>query len=213
VIPSLLAIGFLLGLRHALEADHIAAVTTMVTRSASLRDTLRISGAWGLGHAATITLFGAALIVLGASLPASVAGVLEAIVGVMLIVLGVDVLRRLARRQLHVPDEVQAHGHAHPHAPSLWPRALIVGCVHGLAGTAGLLLLALPSVAPGAPAVLYLVLFGVGTVAGMMLFSLVISVPLAMSVRRLRWAAYTLHAATGTINVALGVWIAIRSIM
>jgi len=228
MLTSLLVLGFLLGLKHALEADHVAAVTSLVTRSASLRETLRVSGAWGIGHAATMIVFGTILILLGATLPDRVVHALEGVVGIMLIVLGIDVLRRLVKRKIHVHDHTHDHGvrhvhvhmhwhdrqvsrHDHAHAAVLWPRALVVGCVHGLAGTAGLILLALPTVSSGASAVLYLVVFGVGTVAGMILFSLVISVPLAMSVRRLRWAAYGLEGMVGLANVVLGIWIAVQS--
>src|SRR5262244_785654 len=226
MLISLLALGFLLGLKHALEADHVAAVTSLVTRSASLRETIRVSGAWGLGHAATMIVFGSVLILLGATLPDRVVHGLEGVVGFMLIVLGVDVLRRLAKRKIHVHDHSHDHGvrhvhvhmhdsqvsrHAHAHAAALWPRALVVGCVHGLAGTAGLILLALPTMSSGASAVGYLVVFGVGTVAGMILFSVVISVPLAMSVRRLRWATYGLEATVGLANIALGIWISAQS--
>jgi len=227
MLISLLALGFLLGLKHALEADHVAAVTSLVTRSASLRETIRVSGAWGLGHAATMIVFGTILILLGATLPDRVVHGLEAVVGIMLVVLGVDVLRRLVQRRIHVHDHSHEHGvrhvhvhmhqrhvsrHEHAHAAVLWPRALIVGCIHGLAGTAGLILLALPTMSSGASAVGYLVVFGVGTVAGMILFSLVISVPLAMSVQRLRWAAYGLEGMVGIANVVLGIWIAVQSL-
>ena len=227
MLISLLALGFLLGLKHALEADHVAAVTSLVTRSASLRETLRVSGAWGLGHAATMIVFGTVLILLGATLPDNVVRALEAVVGVMLVVLGIDVLRRLLKKKIHVHDHTHDHGvrhvhvhmherqvsrHEHAHAAVLWPRALVVGCVHGLAGTAGLVLLALPTVSSGASAALYLVVFGVGTVAGMILFSLVISVPLAMSVQRLRWAAYGLEGTVGFANIVLGIWIAVQSL-
>ena len=227
MLISLLALGFLLGLKHALEADHVAAVTSLVTRSASLRETIRVSGAWGLGHAATMIIFGTVLILLGATLPDRVVHALEAVVGVMLILLGLDVLRRLLKRKIHVHDHSHDHGvhhrhvhlhernpsrHEHAHAAALWPRALVVGCVHGLAGTAGLVLLALPAMSSGASAVGYLAVFGVGTVAGMILFSVVISVPLAMSVQRLRWAAYGLEGTVGIANVALGIWIAVQSL-
>lgn len=227
MLISLLALGFLLGLKHALEADHVAAVTSLVTRSASLRETIRVSGAWGLGHAATMIVFGTVLILLGATLPDRVVHVLEAVVGVMLILLGLDVLRRLLKRKIHVHDHSHDHGvrhmhvhlhershsrHEHAHAAALWPRALVVGCVHGLAGTAGLVLLALPAMSSGASAVGYLAVFGVGTVAGMVLFSVVISVPLALSVRRLRWATYGLEGTVGVANVVLGIWIAVQSL-
>src|SRR5690242_17296010 len=101
MIP-LLTLGFLLGLRHALEADHVAAVASLATRSSSLRNTMRIAAAWGVGHTATLVFFGSILIALGASLPAGAGRALEGVVGGMLVVLGADVLRRLYRRRIHL---------------------------------------------------------------------------------------------------------------
>src|SRR5512134_1394073 len=95
LLISLLALGFVLGLRHALDADHIAAVASLAARKASLRDTLRVSGAWGIGHAATLVIFGGALVLVGVNLPPAVATALEGCVGVMLVLLGVGVLLRL----------------------------------------------------------------------------------------------------------------------
>lgn len=229
VLLSLLALGFVLGLRHALDADHIAAVASLAARKATLRDTLRVSGAWGLGHAATLVLFGGALVLVGTSLPESVARVLEAAVGVMLVILGVDVLRRLRQKQIHFhahahPGAAARHVHLHTHARGGHPhphphahdhahgRALLVGCVHGLAGTAGLVLLAVPAMQSGAGALLYLVVFGAGTIVGMMLFSLAISVPLRFSARRLRRTTIALQLALGLLNLALGAWIAADSL-
>lgn len=227
MLPSLLALGFVLGLRHALDADHVAAVASLASRKATLRDTLRVSGAWGIGHAATLLVFGGALVLVGTTLPESVARVLEAAVGVMLVVLGVGVLRRLRHRKIHFHAHahdgaptphvhLHAHGragHAHPHAHDhAHGRALLVGCVHGLAGTAGLVLLAVPAMQSGAGALLYLAVFGAGTVAGMMLFAAAISVPLRFGAQRMRRTTLALQLALGLLNVGLGVWIAADSL-
>ena len=226
MLISLLALGFLLGLKHALDADHIAAMTSLATRSRGLRTTLRVAGAWGVGHASILVLFGTVLVLLGATLPPAVASWLEAAVGVMLILLGVGVLRRLRGKHIHAHEhehdgERHAHlhiheegrpEHVHGHARGLAARALVVGCVHGLAGTAGLILLAAPAMQSSTRAIAYLVVFGAGTIIGMMLFSLVISVPLTMSVRRLRWMSGALEAIVGAINILLGVWITYQSL-
>jgi hypothetical protein len=129
--------------------------------------------------------------------PEGVAHLLEGAVGLLLVALGVDVMLR-ARPRRH--DHAPVHG--------LAPRALAVGCVHGLAGTAGLLLLAVPAMESGARAVAYLLVFGLGTVAGMVGFSLLISVPLTWSARRLRRAASAFAALCGAANVVLGMIIA-----
>jgi cytochrome c biogenesis protein CcdA len=227
MLISLLALGFLLGLKHALDADHIAALTSLATRSRGLRATMRVAGAWGVGHATILVIFGTVLVLLGATLPQQISSWLEAAVGVMLIVLGVGVLRRLRGKHIHAHEH--EHGgqlrhahlhiheegrpeHVHGHARGLVPRALLIGCVHGLAGTAGLVLLAVPAMESGSRAIVYLVVFGAGTIAGMMLFSLVISVPLALSVKRLRWMAGALEAVVGAVNILLGAWITFQSL-
>jgi cytochrome c biogenesis protein CcdA len=227
LIASLLAVGFLLGLKHALDADHVAAVAQLAARSASIRQTIRVAGAWGLGHAATLLGFGAIVVVLGATIPESVARYLEACVGVMLIVLGLGVMRRLRRERIHV--HAHAHGeadphihlhqhvadvaeHDHPHGKALVRKGLLVGSIHGLAGTAGLVLLAVPTMKSGPGALLYLVIFGAGTVIGMMVFSVLLSVPLSLSMKRMRWAAAGVELTLGVANVALGCWIAVHSL-
>ncbi len=209
MLISLLALGFLLGLKHALDADHIAALTSLATRSRGLRATMRVAGAWGVGHATILVIFGTVLVLLGATLPQQISSWLEAAVGVMLIVLGVGVLRRLRGKHIHEEGRPE---HVHGHARGLVPRALLIGCVHGLAGTAGLVLLAVPAMESGSRAIAYLVVFGAGTIAGMMLFSLVISVPLALSVKRLRWMAGALEAVVGAVNILLGAWITFQSL-
>ena len=231
---SLLALGFLLGLKHALEADHVAAVASLATRAGSLRETLRVSGAWGVGHASTLFVFGAVLVLLGVTVAAPVAHALEGLVGVMLVVLGVAVLRRLRRARVHAHvhrhgdaaphlhlhlhlhahagETAGEHTHDHAHGRAFVPRALLVGCVHGLAGTAGLVLLAGAAMDSTARTLAYLGLFGLGTVAGMMLFSVAISVPLVATAGRLRRAGLALDAVLGTANLGLGAWIAARSL-
>jgi cytochrome c biogenesis protein CcdA len=225
---SLLFVGLLLGLKHALEADHVAAVASLATRNASWREAVRVSAAWGLGHAGTLFLFGAVLVLLGTNLPDGVASALEAAVGVMLVILGVDVLRRIRARRihfhahshgagkrhvhLHSHERGHAHDHPHPHPHRSSVRALIIGCVHGLAGTAGLVLLAVPTMSSGAQALVYLAVFGAGTIAGMIGFSLLIAVPLTFTARRLRRTTMGIEALLGAANVSLGLWIAIESL-
>jgi len=229
-MTALLVLGFLLGMRHALEADHVAAVASLATRSSSVRNTLRVAAAWGVGHTAVLMAFGAALLALDASLSPAIGRLLEGTVGVMLILLGVGVLRRARERRLHLhrhqhdggPPHLHVHAHAeherhdpashrHDHVYGLLPRALLVGGVHGMAGTAGLTLLSLQSLGSIPWALFYLVLFGLGTIVGMTLFSVVISAPLRMSAKHLEWASGGLEAVLGAVTVALGCWISLQS--
>src|SRR5512141_920036 len=119
-----LFLGLLVALRHALEADHIAAVTSLAGRSGSLLDRVKVAAMWGSGHAAALTLLGGGLVALGTALPERVARGFEVAAGCMLIALGIDVLRRLRARRVHL--HVHQHGdgirHLHAHAHDTTPH-------------------------------------------------------------------------------------------
>jgi hypothetical protein len=226
-VTAALLLGLLLGMKHALEADHVAAVASLATRSASAAERVKLAGAWGLGHAGTILVLGGSLLALGLTLPPALGRAFEAGVGLLLVVLGADVLRRLWRRRVHFhvhrhgDGTAHLHAHAHerarPHAADhehahperLLPRALLVGSVHGLAGSAALVLLSLELGRSTAQALLYLLAFGVGSILGMTALSLAISVPLRLSARRLGGAWRGLEGALGVLTIGLGSWMAL----
>jgi ABC-type nickel/cobalt efflux system permease component RcnA len=225
---TLLMLGFLLGLRHALEADHVAAVAALATRSASLLETVRVAGVWGLGHTAALVLFGSGLVALDASLPPDAGRVLEALVGVMLVILGADVLRRLRRRRIHLhvhehddgirhfhahahENHGKATDHEHPHASGLLRRALLVGGVHGMAGTAALTLLSLQALHSTLWSFVYLTLFGLGSILGMVLFSIAISLPLRFSARRFTLCSNLLETGLGAATILLGLRVLLQA--
>jgi sulfite exporter TauE/SafE len=172
------------------------------------------------------------LLGLDAALPPSAGRVLETVVGVMLILLGADVLRRWRRKRIHAHahrhDDGRRHLHFHAHAgqervahdsahhdhehvEGLLPRALLVGGVHGMAGTAALTLLSLQALHSLGWAIVYLALFGVGTILGMVFFSILISLPLRLSARHLSWAGSGLEAALGIVTIVLGCWVALAA--
>jgi ABC-type nickel/cobalt efflux system permease component RcnA len=224
---GLLSLGFLIGMRHALEADHVAAVSSLATRTRSPADCVRQGVFWGVGHTVTLFLFGSMVLILNGVLPEGLAAGLELGVGLMLVGLGADVLRRLVRNgvHFHVHDHEQGlrhfHGHSHRgesghqhhhgHASHLPWRALAVGLMHGMAGSAALIVLALKA-APSAPAgLLYILFFGLGSIAGMAFLSLAIALPLRVSPGGLtRFHGY-LHAAVGILTIALGLATAAES--
>lgn len=196
-MSTILILGFLLGMRHALEPDHLAAVATLVVRSRGAQHAMIQGAVWGIGHTLTLFMVGSIVLFLDAGIPENIARNLEVAVGAMLILLGVDVLRRLLRDRVHFHthrhNDGALHFHAHSHANESRPhtlhhahkhsrhfpvRALCVGLMHGLAGSAALIVLALHSVASPATGLMYIALFGFGSIAGMAILSLVISVPL-----------------------------------
>jgi len=160
---SIFALGFLLGMRHATDADHIAAVATLVTRSRSVGETILQGAAWGTGHTLTLMVFGGVVLAAGLVVPERAAEALELAVGVMLVVLGADVLYRLWRKRVHVhvhrhadgAEHLHAHSHDgspaphdptdhdHAHTRGMAKRALLVGMMHGMAGSAALIVLGL----------------------------------------------------------------------
>lgn len=232
MIGTFLLVGFLLGVRHALDPDHIAAVASLATRSVRTRENVKLAALWGLGHAGVLLGVGALAIGLGITLSDPLPRLFEGIVGLMLIALGADVLRHRRNRvhahahrhadgtlhvhfHAHSPAERAHHGEEHPrheHRHVSASRALLVGGVHGLAGSAALLLLALPGASSAGEALGCLVAFGVGSVLGMMLFSFAISLPLRFSSRHFaplsRWAEGVL----GTATVALGGFILLAAL-
>ncbi len=225
-MEGFLALGFLIGMQHALEADHLAAVGTMAVGGGTSKRRLALRGAvWGLGH--TITLFAicAAVILLGLTLTDRMAAALEFGVGVMLVLLGADVLRRMWKARVHF--HVHAHGdgrrhlHAHSHAGSGLPhasdrhdhahptgfpvRALLIGLVHGAAGSAGLLALAVAATRDAWTAVGYVAVFGLGSILGMAALSFVAAWPLGAAERHAKWLHGGLSVAAAGLAVALGV--------
>ncbi|HEX5684650.1 MAG TPA: urease accessory protein [Ideonella sp.] len=211
---SILFIGLLLGVQHATEADHLAAVATLATRPTGWRQAVRHGMAWGLGHTLTLLAFAGMLLVLGQVVSPALERGLETGVGMMLVLLGADVLRRLwcdrIHRHLHQHAQaagthtVQASAPVHAH-PGRWPlRALAVGMMHGLAGSAALVLMSLQATPAPALGLGYVALFGLGSIAGMAVLSAVIALPLQRSARRLTRLHRVLQAGVGLFSCALG---------
>lgn len=226
---SILVVGLLLGMKHATEADHLAAVATLATRQHTLAQTLRQGVAWGIGHTITLMVFAGAVLALGQVIAPSLEHALETAVGVMLVVLGFDVLRRLARDRIHFhfhrhkPDTSHVHAHSHRgegcHADSAhrhahanrWPlRALLVGTMHGLAGSAALVVLSMQAVPSVTLGLGYIALFGIGSIAGMALLSVAIAVPLRLSAGYLTGVHQAMTAAVGISSCALGIFMVLE---
>jgi hypothetical protein len=220
---GILGLGFLLGMQHALEADHIAAVSSIAARRSHVGDIVKHGLTWGLGHTLTLFVFAGAAILLGRAIPDHLARPLETAVGIMLVGLGAHVLWRLWRDRVHFhrhghgDGTVHLHVHSHagetaPHRASVhrhehgfrW-RTLLVGLMHGMAGSAALLMLTVSQASGPAVGLGYVALFGIGSMIGMGALSTVIAVPLAVSARWLTWANRGLQGAVGIVTVAIGV--------
>ena len=203
---SVLILGLFLGMRHATDPDHVVAVTTLVSQRQSTRGAMLLGALWGVGHGLTLLVVGGAIIALGLVMPPWLGLSLELGVALMLIGLGVINLRRA--RQL--AQSGHAHGHhggAGPAPSAQQLRSLIIGVVHGLAGSAAVALLVLSTIREPGWAFLYLCLFGAGTVTGMMLLTTAVSFPLAAAARRFGSAERWLGHVTGAVSVAFGLFL------
>jgi high-affinity nickel-transport protein len=166
---TILLVGLLLGMRHATDADHVVAIGTLVRREAGMRGALVQGALWGIGHTLTILAVGAAIVLGGVVVPPRAAEWMELGVAVMLIVLGISSVRA----------RVDA-----PHPSPRRVRPVVIGVVHGLAGSAGLALLALTTIQDKGAALVYLGLFGFGTIVGMMMISAALVAPFAFAAER-----------------------------
>jgi high-affinity nickel permease len=220
---AILGLGFLLGMQHALEADHIAAVSSIAARRTDVGDIVKHGLTWGIGHTLTLFAFAGAAIVLGEAIPAHFAQPLETAVGLMLVGLGAHVLWRLWRDRVHFHRHdhgdgqvhIHAHSHAgetaahsrasHTHAHGFRWRTLLIGLMHGMAGSAALFVLAVSQASSPAVGLGYVALFGIGSMVGMAALSSAIAVPLAVSARWLTWANRGMQAIVGVVTVAIGI--------
>jgi fumarate reductase subunit D len=220
---TLFSLSFVLGMRHALEADHAAAVASLALRNHSMSQTLKQGLAWGMGHTMTLLVFSSVVLLLGIVIPARFAQGLEFGVGLMLVGLGLDVMRRLRQEQMHVhlhqhpdrPPHVHVHSHkgearlppaphehSHPHGFPF--RALLVGLMHGMAGSAALILLTLNATISPGQAVGYILVFGLGSTLGMGVLSVAMAIPLWYSAHSLTRIHRGLQTCVGIGTTFLG---------
>ena len=194
---SVTMLGFLLGMRHATDPDHVVAVTTIVSQQRSLARAARTGVLWGIGHTATIILVGGTIIVLKvqlSSIPPRVGLTLEFAVAVMLVVLG---LLTLAGGERRVADSTA--------------RPLTVGFIHGLAGSAAVATLPQVALIPNPLwALAYLGVFGLGTIVGMLLVTASIAAPSLVATHRFSGMNRTLRIASGVASIGFGLFLAHR---
>ncbi len=223
---SILVLGFVLGVRHAFDADHLTAVMTMVTRGVPLRRSWLVGTIWGLGHTTALLIAAIIVLAIGAQIPDNVARLLEFAIAAMLVLLGARVLYLMLRgRTTHM--HLHQHGrrlHLHPHQhPPIHDHAApdsnhhgagrqsyIIGLVHGLAGSAALLLVVVADGGDAGQSLLYVLAFGLGSAGGMLAMSTLLTVPFAWTVRRLPAVNELLRGVAGAGSIAVGLAFAYR---
>ena len=223
-MSGIILLGLLLGMQHAMEADHLAAVANMTAGSRGRRNIIRHGVVWGLGHMVTLGIFAGAVLLSRQAVSPALAEGLELSVGVMLIGLGSNALYRLVRERIHIHvhrhGDGQAHIHAHSHAGESRPhrqiphdhahppgfpfRSLLVGMMQGLAGSAALVVLAAAALRSPLEGLGYVLLFGFGSVLGMAVLSVMISVPLSLTTKHFTWAHRGIQGAAGMASIIFG---------
>ena len=226
-IVSVLGLGFVLGLKHALDADHLVAVATIVSETRSILGSAVVGAIWGLGHTAALLAAGVIVILLQMQIPERVALGLEFGVALMLVGLGVNLIRKLRRGQnlhMHVHEHgghIHSHPHLHEHGEAdavqthhgLQParqgfrgRPFFIGIVHGMAGSAALMLLVLASIPSPLVGFIYIAIFGAGSIGGMLLMSTAISLPFIFTAARFNRLNATVRAAAAVCSVGFGLF-------
>lgn len=222
-LATILAFGFFVGMGHALEADHLAALAAMNDRPGSRRQVVARGAVWGIGHSISLFAICGAVIVLGLTLTPALEATLELCVGVVIAALGLGVIVKLRAHRVHFhrhnhdgtthfhahshagdrgPHHKNAHSHRHPSRKTL--RVLALGLLHGAAGSGGLLVLLVAGTKSIALSLAYVAIFGFGSVIGMAALSFVGSFPLAYALGGTRWLATSTMLAIGTGALWIG---------
>jgi ABC-type nickel/cobalt efflux system permease component RcnA len=223
---TLLGVGFLLGLRHALDTDHLAAVSTVLAERPSLLASGAVGLWWGIGHTLTLLLVGSVVLAWGLRIPAQFEMAAEAGVALLLIILGVTLARKLYRERWHVHShqhdgEQHVHFHSHQrqegHGHRHWImdsiRPLCIGMAHGLAGSAALMLMILATTTDMTSGLLSILIFGIGSIIGMMMIGLTISIPVIYSRSLNRRLFRGVQGAASLASVSVGLWMLVNITM
>jgi high-affinity nickel-transport protein len=210
VIDALAAgsLGFVVGVRHAAEADHVVAVAAIVARHGCVRRAVGVGALWGVGHSLALLVVGGALVAFRVAVPPRLGLAFELAVACMLVALGVRNLRPLGRaRAVAGKHEAGDHEVGDPGAGDR-RRPFVVGTVHGLAGSGAVALLAVAAIPTPAGALAYLAVFGAGTIAGMALVTVLVAVPAALAGVRMRRVQRHIRLAAGALSIAFGLALA-----
>ncbi len=224
-MTAFLFLGFFIGMGHAFEADHIAAIGTLASSGNATPKRLAFLGAsWGIGHTTTLFLFSLVVIVFGAVIGDRFAAKIEFGVGIMLIALGISVFWRMRRKKIHFHVHQHAGGqkhfhahshlgataphkddaHQHDHAPVLSWRAYLVGLVHGAAGSAGLVALTAAATQNILTAMLYVLIFGIGSILGMATLTFAASWPLKMAEKSIAGMLRVIQVGVASFAIFIG---------
>ncbi|MFN0157961.1 MAG: urease accessory protein UreH [Bacteroidota bacterium] len=239
---TILSLGFFLGLKHALDADHLVAISTIVSERKGLFSSSVVGVLWGIGHTAALLIVGWIVLALNLHIPDKLALALEFLVALMIIGLGSKVLWNLYRGgtvhmhahshdghihvhpHVHSVEQVHEHGreeaHSHNTFSKIWwgnavvrgivngKRSVFIGLMHGMAGSAAVMLVVLATIKSTALGMMYIAVFGAGSIAGMLIMSMLISVPFVVTATRLHRLNAVVRGVSGVVSVAFGIFLA-----
>lgn len=200
---SILGISFLLGMRHATDPDHLVAITTVIAKQKKgILNTALIGALWGIGHSITVTLVAIPVIIYSLVIPPSLEQIMELIVGLMLIILGILNLSGISAKMQDKLTPVTIHNHPH--------RPLIIGLIHGLAGSAAIALLILSTIQDTVLSIVYLLVFHIGIITGMMIITLGIGASIMMLNKQSDIINRYLVLASGLLSLLFGLYIMLQ---
>lgn len=199
----LLGLGFVLGLKHALEGDHIVAVSTVVTENRGVMRTSLVGTFWGIGHTVSLLFVTVLVLAFEVTLSPKFAILAESIVAVMLIVLGVDLLRKVTMTGISNAPLPSVHASA-----SYARKPFLIGLVHGLAGSAALMLMVVATMPSTLHGLIYVAVFGLGTIGGMGAMSVLMGLPLALGRRRIETFGENIKIVAGLLSIGFGLALA-----
>lgn len=230
-IVAVLSIGLVFGLKHATEVDHVVAISTIVSRHKNVFHSALVGALWGAGHTASLLIIAAIVLTLRVAIPVTVSGWLEFGVALMIIALGFSALWRALRKN----GEVHVHQHSHDglshthvhfhesetrHQPASrahhshvvsrigW-KPVLIGMMHGLAGSGALTLLVLTQISSSFTGFLYVGTFGLGSIVGMLLMSGIIGLPFALASKKLTHVHQGIQTVAAVLSICFGVWYAV----
>jgi sulfite exporter TauE/SafE len=217
-LVSVLALGFILGIKHAIEPDHVIAVSTIASQSKKLWHASLAGVFWGIGHTLTLFITGVILILMKGQIPDKWAMSLEFLVGIMLVVLGIKTIISFKNihihhhhhdgddhKHVHSHENSGQHSHKHHHRNASYLQSTLIGLVHGLAGSGAMVLLTMSTVESIEEAAIYILIFGAGTVIGMLFFTTIIGIPFVLSNKR-KTISRPLGIITGVISTVFGLY-------
>ena len=203
---SLIVLGLLLGLKHALDSDHIVAISTIVSQTRNLKKSSLFGAFWGIGHTTALLLIGLAILILKLNIPKEIALSFEFLVGIVLILLGFNLLGKSIGMHLHKHkhgNNAHSHFHSHEGPHHHMHKSFAVGMVHGLAGSAALMLLVLATVKSILQGLLFILVFGAGSILGMLIISTLIGIPFVLT-SKFSKLNNLIRILSGAISVLLG---------